>query len=124
MNDYNNLLDILMNQIDSIQSNNKHLENQSCNSHKFSNSTSIEDCFFSLGPNEFTALATILGFITANRLNINQQNSLGSFLQLVGQTILTISAQSSTLESDNNNSDISEQLESIKKQIQLIEKKL
>lgn len=124
MNNYNNLIDILINQIEQKESNNRHSQNKSCNSNKSSNITNSGGCFFSLGANEFTALATILGFIIANRLNLNQQNSLGNFIELVGQTILTISAQSSTLQSDNNSSDVVEQLELLKKQIKLIEKKL
>jgi len=123
MNDYNKLIDILMDQIGPIQSNNNIYTNKSCSSNKSSNSTGILDCFFSLGANEFTALATILGFILANGLTVDQQNSLGSFIAQVGQTISTISTQASTLQSDNNN-DISEQLELIKRQIKLIEKKL
>ena len=88
------------------------------------NSTSLEDWFFSLGSNEFTALATFLGFILACRLNNDQQNSLGNFILQVGQTITTISAQGSTLQSSNNKDDVSEQLELLKQQIKLIEKNL
>lgn len=124
MNDYNKLVDILMEQIGPIQSYTKCPPKKSCSSDKSSNSADILDCFFSLGANEFTALATILGFILANGLTVDQQNSLGSFIEQVGQTISTISTQGSTLQSDNNKNDASEQLELIKKQIKLIEKKL
>lgn len=50
----------------------------------------------SLNPYEFSLIATAIGFTISPSLSINQQNSLGNFFELVGQVMLTISAQSQT----------------------------
>lgn len=47
----------------------------------------------SLTPLEFTTLGCIIGIIIASSLNNNEQNSVGNFLELVGQVILTNQAQ-------------------------------
>ncbi|MTI47826.1 hypothetical protein [Sporosalibacterium faouarense] len=114
MNDYNRILEMLT----------KQMEKDNCCPQKPSSKSNFEDCFFSLPSQNFTGLASVLGFIIASRLNSNQQNSFGNFLQLLGQTMLTISAQDSTLQSDDNNSQVAEQLELIKKQIEIIERQL
>ena len=58
---------------------------------------------FSLNAYEFTAIATLAGFIISPTLTINEQNSLGNFLELLGQVILTINAQNTTLSARNDN---------------------
>lgn len=60
---------------------------------------------FSLNAYEFTAIATLAGFIISPTLTINEQNSLGNFLELLGQVILTINAQNTTLSARNDNDD-------------------
>ena len=47
----------------------------------------------SLAPLEFTTLGCIIGLIITSSLNNNEQNSIGNFLELVGQVILTNQAQ-------------------------------
>ena len=64
---------------------------------------SLSDWLFSLNPYEFTMIATLIGFIISPQLNLNEQNSLGNFFELLGQVILTINAQASTLEANNTN---------------------
>lgn len=49
----------------------------------------------SLSPFEFTTLATISGYILSLSLTTVEQNSLGNWLELVGQTLLTFNAQAS-----------------------------
>lgn len=49
----------------------------------------------SLTPFEFTTLATIIGYILSLSLTTAEQNSLGNWLELVGQIILTFNAQAS-----------------------------
>jgi hypothetical protein len=44
-------------------------------------------------PGLFTIIAEILGLYVADNLKLNQQNSVGNWLQLVGQVILTFNAQ-------------------------------
>lgn len=63
---------------------------------------SFSNWLFSLNPYEFTAIATILGFIISPTLTLNQQNSLGNFFELLGQVILTINAQGTTLSQYKN----------------------
>ena len=63
------------------------------------------DFLNTLNPYEFTIVGVIAAFIIAPSLNPNQQNSIGNFLELVGQTILTISSQEITVrQAQNGNS--------------------
>lgn len=54
-------------------------------------------------PRELATLATLVGFIIAAKLNINQQNVVGNFLDGVGQTIFIIAAQAQNLQSQQQN---------------------
>ncbi len=58
---------------------------------------SFSKWLYTLNPYEFTFIATVLGFIISPSLTINEQNSLGNFFELLGQVILTVNAQGSTL---------------------------
>lgn len=51
-----------------------------------------------LNPYEFALIGTIAAFIIAPTLNANQQNSIGNFLEEIGQILLTISSQTITVE--------------------------
>lgn len=62
---------------------------------------SFVDLLMSLGTYEFTLISTILGFFIAKPLNAAQQNSLGNFFELIGQIMLTLSAQSYNLAPSN-----------------------
>lgn len=74
---------------------------------------SFSDSLFSLNAYEFSLIATIIGFAISPTLTINQQNSLGNFLELLGQVILTINAQNTTLHNKRvQNSSIKPFLES------------
>ena len=60
-----------------------------------------------LNPYEFALVGAITAFLIAPTLNPNQQNSIGNFLEEVGQIILTIASQSITVsqaKSGNNTS--------------------
>lgn len=57
----------------------------------------------SLSPNEFTLIAMITGFIIGQGLNYDEQNSIGNWLECVGQIILTMSAQGQLLSPSNPN---------------------
>lgn len=48
--------------------------------------------FFDLSYDEIILLATSIGLEMANELNVNQQNILGNFISLIGQTILVANA--------------------------------
>lgn len=58
---------------------------------------SLADWLFSLNAYEFSLIATAIGFAISPSLTVNQQNSLGNFFELIGQVILTINAQNTTL---------------------------
>ncbi len=115
MKDYGKLLEMLTDQS----------ENKDCELEKISGKPKQGGGgFLSLPPEPFTGLATILGFIIANGLTINEQNAVGNFIELISQVILTINAQGSNLQAQNSNVNVSEQLDLIKKQIELLEKQL
>lgn len=56
---------------------------------------SFADWLMTLPPFEFATLGVIIGYILSCNLTISQQNSLGNWLELVGQLILTFNAQGS-----------------------------
>jgi hypothetical protein len=83
---------------------------------------SFSKWLFSLNAYEFTLIATISGFLISPVLTIDEQNSLGNFFELLGQVILTINAQASTLESTSSNNDskiinVEDEILSIKQEI-------
>lgn len=80
--------------------------------------------FFKLPPEQFTLLAYLVGALLAQNLDANEQNSLGNFVEAVGQAILTIAAQEQLQQTQNNQQQICEQVELIKKQIELLEHQL
>lgn len=49
--------------------------------------------FFNIPPDLLGIIAAVLGVGIANKLDLNEQNSLGNFLQSIGQTILVANAQ-------------------------------
>ena len=56
------------------------------------------DLLLSLNEYELTILAFSIGILIAPTITINQQNALGNFFELIGQTILTINAQAVNLQ--------------------------
>lgn len=59
---------------------------------------SLSDWINTLNPYEFALVGVIAAFIIAQTLNANQQNSIGNFLEEIGQILLTISSQTITVE--------------------------
>lgn len=78
------------------------------------------DYFFSLGAYELAFLANILGTILTIPINNNQQNTLGNFIELIGQQILLIQAQSYNL-NQNTNININEMLKQINFKFEYLE---
>jgi hypothetical protein len=86
-------------------------------------------------PRELATLSTIIGIMIAAKLNINQQNVVGNFLDGVGQTLFIIAAQAQNLQpqvgvqsGDNGNSnssgsnvDLQKQIDELKKYIKRVE---
>ncbi|MBE6124584.1 MAG: hypothetical protein E7184_03555 [Erysipelotrichaceae bacterium] len=58
--------------------------------------SSFSDYLFHLSPFQFTMLGIVLGIISCEALTTNQQNSLGNFLEEVGQILLTYNAHAQT----------------------------
>ena len=51
------------------------------------------DLLLSLNEYELTLLGFSIGFLLAPTITTNQQNALGNFFELIGQTLLTVNAQ-------------------------------
>ena len=56
------------------------------------------DLLLSLNEYELSILSFAIGVLLASTITINQQNSLGNFFELIGQTLLTINAQALNLQ--------------------------
>ena len=54
---------------------------------------SFIDYLLSLSSNELSLLAVFLGYLLSINIDASKQNSLGNFFELIGQLLLTISAQ-------------------------------
>ena len=54
--------------------------------------------FFDLPAELMSALGTVLGFALVGRLDYNQQNSLGGWLELIGQVLESNAAQGQLLQ--------------------------
>lgn len=54
---------------------------------------SLADYLFSLTGNEFAILSSVIGYLISQNLKIDQVNSLGNFLEAVGQFMLSKSSQ-------------------------------
>ncbi len=66
----------------------------------------IEKSLLNLNAYEFTLFAALIGFLICDGLNYNEQQSLGNFFEMLGQTALTIGAQNQNLDDpdvDNQN---------------------
>lgn len=81
----------------------------------------------SIGPDQLTLLATLIGIILSNDLDSDELNALGNFIELIGQAVLTIAAQQDNLESlqDCNHKIqcLSKQIEQLNKQIQCLKQR-
>ena len=64
--------------------------------------------FFGLPAELMSALGTVLGFALMGRLNYNQQNSLGSWLELIGQVLESNAAQGQLLQEQTQNDRLAE----------------
>lgn len=56
-----------------------------------------------LSPLEFGTIGCLIGLILSSSLSSNELNSLGNFLELVGQVMLTCQAQMETVSSQSSN---------------------
>ena len=63
----------------------------------------LSDWLNTLNPYEFSLAGVIAAYIIAPTLTPNQKNSIGNFLEEIGQIILTIAAQEITVKQSKNN---------------------
>lgn len=69
-----------------------------------------------LSPTEFVTLGSVIGIIMTLYLDPNKQNTLGNFLEMIGQILLTSYAQATIVNPDYKNFTVS-QANELKEQI-------
>ncbi len=82
------------------------------------------DYLLTLSPNELSLLGALIGFMLTINTSPYKQSSLGNFFELIGQYLLTASAQSFTLESVNEPSSINlqQQINYLKKELEILKR--
>lgn len=76
--------------------------------------------FFGLPAELMSALGTVLGFALLGKLDYNQQNSLGSWLELIGQVLESNAAQGQLLQTQQQGDRLAaleRELEKLKRQV-------
>ena len=88
----------------------------------------MERIVFNVGPYSFTTSAFLIGLLLVQELSIEEQDSIGNWLQLVGLTMQTYASQQITIDASKiDNKDISNDssdIEKLKKTIKDIEEEL
>ena len=88
----------------------------------------MEKIVFSIEPNSFATSAFLIGLILSQKLSLEEQDSIGNWLQLVGLTMQTYVSQQITIDAskiDNKDkSNDSSDIEKLKKTIKDIEEEL
>lgn len=78
---------------------------------------SLTDRFFDLPAELMTALGTVLGFALTDGLTYAQQNSLGNWLELIGQILDTNAAQGQLLQQQQQTDDNSRRLDALEREL-------
>ena len=76
--------------------------------------------FFGLPAELMSALGTVLGFALLGRLDYSQQNSLGSWLELIGQVLESNAAQGQLLQAQQQ----SDRLTAVERQLAELRKEV
>ena len=88
----------------------------------------MERIVFNVGPYSFTTSAFLIGLLLVQELSLEEQDSIGNWLQLVGLTMQTYASQQITIDAskiDNKDkSNDSSDIEKLKKTIKDIEEEL
>ena len=88
----------------------------------------MEKIVFNIGPYSFTTSAFLIGLLLVQELSIEEQDSIGNWLQLVGLTMQTYASQQITIDAskiDNKDkSNDGSDIEKLKKTIKDIEEEL
>ena len=79
------------------------------------------DLLLSINEYELAILASAIGLLISPTITINQQNALGNFFELIGQTILTVNAQAVNLQpNDPSRLELSDRLKKIEIELELL----
>lgn len=84
----------------------------------------LEELLFSLPPRTFTIVSAALGFLLIDDLDVNQQNSLGTFFLTIGQILQTNATQEqlwNNLSTERNCKYMHDDIERIKRTLNLEE---
>lgn len=86
----------------------------------------MKNIYFNYEPYSFTTSAFFIGILLTKTLTIDEQDSIGNWLQLIGLTMQTYSFQKTTLDNNTNENKTNNDsnIESLKKTIKIIEEKL
>ena len=84
----------------------------------------MERILFNVGPYSFTTSAFLIGLLLVQELSIEEQDSIGNWLQLVGLTMQTYASQKVTLDVNNETTKDDDNIDALKKTIKNIEDKL
>ncbi len=115
------------------------MNNNSFNNFANQDFNSLSNWLNSLNPYEFAITGIITALLIAPALTANQQNSIGNFLEEVGQILLVIAAQEITVQqaaqnntasqgtndnnnNNNNNQNNNEEIAKLKKEIENLKK--
>jgi hypothetical protein len=71
--------------------------------------------FFSMTPVQLSLLATLIGLLLIDNLNVDQQKVLGNFIVAIGSLMLTAAAEMSSQQSSDTN--MQQQIDDLKRQI-------
>lgn len=82
------------------------------------------DLLLSLNPYELTILAFAISLLVAPTITINQQNALGNFFELVGQTLLNINAQEVNLQPNApSRQELNDKINRLEKELAFLKRK-
>ena len=82
------------------------------------------DLLLSLNPYELTILAFATAIILAPTITVNQQNALGNFFELIGQTLLNINAQEVNLQPNApSRQELNDKINRLEKELAFLKRK-
>ena len=88
----------------------------------------MERIVFNIEPNSFVTSAFLIGLILSQKLSLEEQDSIGNWLQLVGLTMQTYASQQITIDASKSDSkdksNYISDIEKLKKTIKDIEEEL
>lgn len=79
--------------------------------------------FFDMPASSMTTLAFLMGMVFIDDLNANEQNTLGNFLMLIAQTLITNATQLQALQTPLYAKDYTALREEVKRLEQMMNKK-